>query len=95
MYIKMLIVKVMVCLMASVAIADEYNYCMYESPIIGKIKFRAITRHEAFEKTVRACLSRQIEQYVTLRYSTPSEERKILFLEECVNRTFCKRSDKE
>lgn len=68
----------------------DYQTCVFDSPDVGKIKFRGKTREDAFEQTSRACLQSRIETFIRKRGTTPSTERKILFAEDCVNKTFCK-----
>ena len=68
----------------------DYQTCMIDAPDVGKIKFRGTNRAEAFEQTTRACLQSRIEMFVRKRGTVPSTERKILFAEDCVNKTYCK-----
>lgn len=70
--------------------AGEFQTCMFESPDVGKIKFRGTTREEAFEQTSRACLMSRVETFIRKKGTTPTVERKILFAEDCVNKTYCK-----
>jgi hypothetical protein len=67
-----------------------YQTCMFEAADVGKIKFRGNTREEAFEQTSRACLQSRVETFIRKRGSVPTNERKILFAEDCVNKTYCK-----
>jgi hypothetical protein len=69
---------------------DDYKTCVFESSDVGKMKFRGTTREEAFERTARACLQARVEGYIKIRGDIPSIERKILFAEDCVNKTYCK-----
>jgi hypothetical protein len=64
--------------------------CVFESADVGKMKFRGSSREEAFERTSRACLQARVQGYIKLRGDVPSTERKILFAEDCVNKTYCK-----
>ena len=68
----------------------DFQTCLFESPDVGKIKFRGATREEAFEQTSRACLQSRVETFIRKKGTTPSVERKILFAEDCVNKTYCK-----
>ncbi len=70
--------------------APETPSCIFESADVGKMKFRGSTREEAFERTARACLQARVQGYIKIRGDIPSSERKILFAEDCVNKTFCK-----
>lgn len=70
--------------------APDYQTCAFESPDVGKMKFRGTSREEAFEKTARACLQARVETYIRARGDVPTVERKILFAEDCVNKTYCK-----
>ncbi|MCC6137565.1 MAG: hypothetical protein IT287_02965 [Bdellovibrionaceae bacterium] len=69
---------------------QEFQTCMFESADVGKIKFRGTTREEAFEQTSRACLQSRVETFIRKKGTTPTVERKILFAEDCVNKTYCK-----
>lgn len=68
----------------------EYQTCMFEAPDTGKIKFRGASREEAFEQTSRVCLQTRVETFIRKKGTTPTVERKILFAEDCVNKTYCK-----
>lgn len=70
--------------------APNFQTCMFESPDVGKIKFRGNTREDAFEQTSRACLQSRVETFIRKKGETPTVERKILFAEDCVNKTYCK-----
>lgn len=70
--------------------APDYQTCMFEAPDVGKIKFRGTNREDAFEQTSRACLQARVETFIRKKGETPSIERKILFAEDCVNKTYCK-----
>ena len=70
--------------------AVDYQTCVFESGDVGKLKFRGASREEAFEKTSRACLQARVEGFIKVRGDIPSIERKILFAEDCVNKTYCK-----
>ena len=72
------------------ATSAELPSCVFESADVGKMKFRGQTREEAFERTARACLQARVQGYVKIRGDIPTAERKILFAEDCVNKTFCK-----
>lgn len=72
------------------ATAQDYKTCVFESSDVGKLKFRGATREEAFERTSRACLQARVEGFIKVRGDLPSVERKILFAEDCVNKTYCK-----
>ncbi|MBY0314525.1 MAG: hypothetical protein K2Q26_03335 [Bdellovibrionales bacterium] len=74
-----------------IASTEDYQTCSFESGETGKIKFKGATKEEAFERTAKACLKARMAFYVTSRGSAPSTERQILFAEDCVNKTFCKR----
>lgn len=70
---------------------DDYQTCSFESGETGKLKFKGATREEAMERTAKACLKARIASFVINRGSSPTTERQILFAEDCVNKTFCKR----
>lgn len=70
---------------------ENEQTCVFESREIGKLKFRGESREVAFERASKACLQARIAQYHSLRGSAPSTERTILFAEDCVNNTYCKR----
>ncbi len=70
--------------------AADFQTCFFESADVGKMKFRGATREEAFERTARACLQVRVQGYIKMRGDVPTSERKILFAEDCVNKTFCK-----
>ena len=70
--------------------AQEHFICTFKATgDLPKIRFRGETREVAMERTVRLCLSMRTREYVTLRYKNPSTERLIVFLEDCVNNTYC------
>lgn len=70
--------------------AQETFICTFkQTGDLPKIRFRGETRVEAMERTVRLCLSLRTRNYITLRNSTPSTERLIVFMEDCVNNTYC------
>lgn len=73
-----------------VASAEDLSTCMFEAPDVGKIKFRGTTREVAFEQTSRACLQSRVETFIRKKGTVPTTERKILFAEDCVNKTYCK-----
>lgn len=68
----------------------ETPTCMFEAPDVGKIKFRGATREQAFEQTSRVCLQTRVETFIRKKGTAPTSERKILFAEDCVNKTYCK-----
>ncbi len=68
----------------------DFQTCMFESPDVGKIKFRDMSREVAFEQTSRACLQSRVETFIRKKGETPTVERRILFAEDCVNKTYCK-----
>ncbi len=70
--------------------SSEPPTCVFESADVGKMKFRGTSREEAFERTARACLQARVQGYIKIRGDVPSSERKILFAEDCVNKTYCK-----
>ena len=74
--------------------ADEYH-CVMESGDVAKLKFRGVTMDEAAYRTSKACLSVRIHNYMITKLSEPSTERRILFMEDCVNKTFCKQVNQE
>jgi hypothetical protein len=78
-------------LLYSLLSVANYNFtCIIkETGDLPKIKFRGQTREEAMERTVRLCMSIRTNQYFTQRLKSPSEERLITFMEDCVNNTFC------
>jgi hypothetical protein len=70
--------------------AQEKYVCVFEATgDVPKIKFRGSSREEAMERVVRLCMGLRIREYMTLRLKKPSEERMIVFMEDCVNRTYC------
>jgi hypothetical protein len=71
--------------------APDYQTCSFESGEVGKLRFRGETKEAAFEKTAKACLQARVNFYQVQRGSAPSQERQILFAEDCVNKTYCKR----
>lgn len=73
----------------SLSFANEYH-CVMESGDVAKLKFRGVTMDEAAYRTSKACLSARIHNYMIVKLSEPSTERRILFMEDCVNKTFCK-----
>jgi hypothetical protein len=76
--------------------AQENFICTFKATgDLPKIRFRGSTREEAMERTVRLCISMRTNQYVTLRYKSPSTERLIVFLEDCVNNTYCIENETE
>jgi hypothetical protein len=81
-------------LLISLSFGAQYHCVFQETGDLPKIKFRGQTREEAMERTVRLCISMRSQQYFTLRNSAPSAERMIVFLEDCVNRTYCKEVEK-
>lgn len=74
----------------SIAFAAEYHCVFQETGDLPKIKFRGESREQAMERTVRLCISLRSQQYFTIRNESPSPERLIVFMEDCVNRTYCK-----
>ena len=56
----------------------------------GKTKYRGKSLEDAMTKTVNACRKSLAETYEMVRKEKPSTERKILFLEYCVNNTYCR-----
>lgn len=85
----------MINLFLSIAFASQFHCIFQETGDVPKIKFRGQTRVEAMERTVRLCMSMRSQQYFTLRNSSPSAERLIVFMEDCVNRTYCKEINNE
>lgn len=79
----------MLLLLINFVFADEYH-CTMESGDVAKIKFRGDTYEETMYKTSKACLGIRIHNYMVKRLSEPSTERRILFMESCVNDTYCK-----
>lgn len=72
----------------------EYH-CVIESGDVAKLKFRGVTMDDAAYRTSKACLSARIHNYMITKLSEPSTERRILFMEDCVNKTFCKQVNQE
>ena len=70
--------------------SGDFQTCVFEAPDVGKIKFRGATREQAFEQTSRVCLQTRVETFIRKKGTTPTTERKILFAEDCVNKTYCK-----
>jgi hypothetical protein len=81
-------------LILNMAFASEYH-CVMESGDVPKLKFRGETMEEAMGRTAKLCLNLRIQNYHSKRLHPPSDERKILFMEDCVNSTYCKRIEKE
>lgn len=77
-------------LLIGLSFGAEFHCVFQETGDLPKIKFRGQTREEAMERTVRLCMSMRSQQYSTLRFKAPSPERLIVFMEDCVNRTYCK-----
>ena len=71
------------------AFGTDYYKCTTETGDTGKFTFRGQTREEAMMRSVKMCLSMRVQKYMAARLHTPSEERTILFMEDCVNHTFC------
>lgn len=78
----------------SLAFGAEFHCVFQETGDLPKIKFRGTSREDAMEKVVRLCMSFRTQQYVILRYKVPSTERVIVFMEDCVNKTYCKEINK-
>lgn len=77
-------------LLTTLLFAQEPFICTFKATgDLPKIRFRGNSRVEAMERTVKLCLSMRTREYVTLRYKHPSTERLIVFLEDCVNNTYC------
>lgn len=74
--------------------ASEFHCVFQETGDLPKIKFRGQTREQAMERTVRLCISLRSQQYFTMRNQSPSPERLIVFMEDCVNKTYCKEIEK-
>lgn len=69
---------------------SEKFTCVFQSTgNLEKIKFRGETREIAYERVVKLCLGLRVQQYYTLRLQNPSTERTIMFMEDCVNKTYC------
>lgn len=68
---------------------DKFHCVIKDLGDIPKIKFRGSDRESTYYKTVKLCLSLRISNYHALRLHEPSVERKIMFMENCVNNTFC------
>jgi hypothetical protein len=78
----------------SLAFSSEFHCVFEQTGDLPKIKFRGPTRVNAMEKTVRLCMSFRTQQYLLLRNQSPSTERLIVFMEDCVNKTYCKEISK-
>ena len=70
---------------------ENVQTCVFDAGETGKLKFRGESKEVAFERTSKACLQARIAQYHALRGSAPTTERTILFAEDCVNKTYCKK----
>lgn len=81
-------------ILISLSNATEFHCIIDEAGDLPKIKFRGSTREESMERTVRLCLNLRIQNYTSKRLSPPSTERTILFMEDCVNKTYCKEVSK-
>lgn len=77
-------------LLISLSFAAEIHCTFPETGDVPKIKFRGSDHQQTMEKVVRLCISFRTQQYLTLRNSPPSPERLIVFMEDCVNKTYCK-----
>lgn len=70
--------------------AQEQYVCTFkETGDVPKIRFRGESREQAMERTVRLCISIRAQKYMSQRLSSPSPERLIVFMEDCVNNTYC------
>lgn len=81
-------------ILINMATATEYH-CMNHMADLPKIKFRGDEHDSTMYKAVKMCVSMRIQQYTSLRLHNPSDERKILFVEDCTNKTYCKIFDKK
>lgn len=68
---------------------NEYH-CVIESGDVSKLKYKGVSLEDAFYKTSKACLQVRIHNYMITKLSEPPTERRILFMENCVNNTYCK-----
>ena len=78
-------------LLLNMAFADYV--CVINVGDLPKLKYKGNTRDEAALNTARQCLSLRIQKYHATRFSPPSQERTILFMENCVNSMFCKKQE--
>lgn len=70
--------------------AQEPFICTFKATgDLPKIRFRGETREVAMERVVRLCMGMRTQQYFTLRNQSPSPERLIVFMEDCINKTYC------
>jgi hypothetical protein len=98
-YMRLILTALLITMTASVSMAverkaspqPEFQTCSFESGEVGKLRFRGETREVAFEKTTKACLQARVLYFQVQRGSAPTTERQILFAEDCVNKTYCKR----
>lgn len=74
------------------------NFLFAQEPVVctftrtgdlPKIRFRGETQDIAMERVARTCMRLRTQQYFTLRSEYPSTERLILFMEDCINKTYC------
>lgn len=68
-----------------------YTICTFESGEVGKIKYRGPSQEDARTKVAEVCLETRVSLYKKARGKAPTTDRKILFAEDCVNKTFCRR----
>lgn len=96
---KLIIIQLLMVVSTQAALAapekteaqPDYQTCTFESGEVGKLRFRGETKEVAFERTAKACLQARVNYYQVQRGSAPTQERQILFAEDCVNKTYCKR----
>ncbi|MCB0378673.1 MAG: hypothetical protein KDD33_09290 [Bdellovibrionales bacterium] len=69
--------------------AKSRNICMMQAGDVGKLKYRANTQQEAFQKVADACFQKRSSLFVKARNQEPDQDRQIQFVEACVNNIKC------
>lgn len=67
-----------------------YTVCTFKSGDIGEIKYRGASHLQAREITAQTCLRARVDLFKRKRGKRPTVDRKILFAEDCVNKTYCR-----
>lgn len=77
-------------LLLNFVFAQEPAVCTFmRTGDLPKIRFRGETPDIAMELVARTCMRLRTQQYHTLRGEYPRTERLILFMEDCINKTYC------
>lgn len=72
---------------------NAYWSCQVNTKATGLIKYKGITYQSAMLKTAENCLNVLIIDYKNKYNKTPDIEIKRLYVNYCVNNTFCKEKD--